>query len=783
MSAELESDLRLEIAHILFIDVVGYSKLLINDQHEIIQRLNRAVRESPQFREADVAGKLVRLPTGDGMALIFFTTPEAPVQCGVEISEALRDGRSIPVRMGIHSGPVNPITDVNDRTNIAGAGINMAQRVMDCADAGHILLSKHVAEDLAHYRKWQPLLHDLGECRVKHDVSLPLVNLYTDTIGNPQLPRRLKDAIAARRRKRRNFLLLAVTGLLVVGVAAFFLFRQLAGKALEKSIAVLPFEYLSEDKQNSYFADGMQDDILADLAKVADLKVISRRSVAQFRSSTKPIKEIAQALGVAYVLEGNVAKAANRIHVTAQLIDGRTEAQTWADKYDREIADVFAIQSEIAQTIVSRLKAALSPAEKASIEQRPTQDMEAYDLYLRAKELLHTTDVMTDAKGEENYRIAVDLLNKAVARDPKFALAYCMSVDANVTLYRDSDLSSYLAAAEAAVQAAVRLAPQAGETHLAHALYFYFGHFDYDHALEQLEVAAQSLPNSIDVALLSARIERRLGRWTESARHFVRASELDPRDFRIRSQVATTFGMMRRYDDAMRAVDRAIADFPEKADIFRQRKAELAVNKGDLKLARATLDQISAAESKTVQTMLQRYNIAMLMHDYDEADRAIAARANLSHREFLAPDSFFSAEVAWARDDKEKARLLFLDAKRALEARLHDYPQHESAGFWLSDLAEANAALGQKEEALRAVEQMLQSKTAADPLERPVFFEVRALVYCWLGEREQALQQLEELVRLPNGTTYGSLRFSPLWDPLRADPRFEKLVASVKPKE
>src|SRR6266446_544385 len=782
MSAELDSDLRLEIAHILFIDVVGYSKLLINDQHQIMHRLNRAVRESPQFREADAADKLVRLPTGDGMALIFSTTPEAPAQCAMEISEALRAGPPIPLRMGIHSGPVNPITDVNDRTNIAGAGINMAQRVMDCADAGHILLSKHVAEDLAHYRKWQPLLHDLGECQVKHDVSLPLVNLYTDGIGNPELPRKLKEQVAARQRKRRNFSVAIATSLALAGVVAFLLVHQLTAKALEKSIAVLPFEYLSEDKQNSYFADGVQDDILADLAKVADLKVISRRSVAQYRGSTKPIREIAQALGVSYILEGSVAKVADRIHVTAELIDGRTEAQTWAEKYDRQLADVFAIQSEIAQTIVSRLKAALSPTEKASIEQGPTQDMQAYDLYLRAKGLLYATDMITDPKAEENLKTAVDLLNKAVARDSRFALAYCLLVDTNLNLYLDSLTASYLEAAEAAVQAASRLAPDAGETHLAHAVFFYRRHRDYDHALEQLELAAQSLPNSVDVALLSAQIERRLGRWTESVRHFIKASELDPRDSRIRSEVVRTLGMTRRYSDALRAADRAIADFPEKADIFREQKAGIAVNQGDLKLARATLDQMSAAESKTVQTMLQRYNIAMLLHDYDEADRAVAARTELAHREFLAPDSFFAAQVARARDDNEKARLLFFDAKQGLEARLRDYPQNAASGFWLTDLAEAEAALGHKAEALHAVEESLKSEIGNDPLERPSFLETRALVYCWLGQREEALQQLEELAKISNGVTYGDLRFGPQWDSLRGDPRFEKIVASLKPK-
>jgi TolB-like protein/class 3 adenylate cyclase/Tfp pilus assembly protein PilF len=787
MPAEVKANAELELGHVLFMDIVGFSKLLVDEQTEATDRLTEIVLNCNQVQRAEAADKLVRLPTGDGMALVFFTNPEAPVQCAEEISKALKDlPHQIPLRIGIHTGPVNKVVDVNRRINVTGAGINTAQRVMDCADAGHILISKRVADDLAHNTRWRAHLHDLGEVEVKHGAKIDIVNLYTDSIGNPQLPgvikRETQRRAAAVSRKRRNLLLVTGLSVTIAAVAAFVLFEREAARRLEKSIAVLPFESLSDDKENAYFADGVQDEILTNLAKVAALKVISRRSAAQYRGSTKAIREIGQALGVAYVVEGSVRKAADKIHVTAQLIDTRNETQTWAEKFDRELPDVFAIQSEIAQSIVTRLKAALSPAEKASIEQRPTQDLEAYDLYLRAKELMYATDLMTDPKGEEKYQTAADLLNKAVARDPKFALAYCLLADANVNLYRESDSTSYLAAAEAAVNVAVRLAPDAGETRLAHAFFFYFGHFDFDHALEQLELAAQSLPNSVDVAWVSARVERRLGRWTESARHFVRASELDPRDSRIRSQVAYTFGMMRRYDEAMRAADRAIADFPERADIFRQQKAGLAVDKGDLKLARATLDQISAAESKTVMTMLPRFNIAMLLRDFDEADRAVAARAQFPHHEFLAPDVYFAALVAEARGDKDKARPLFLQAKQELETRLREYPKHESAGYWLGDLAEVDAALGHKEEALRAIDEALKTQLGNDPLQRPGFLSERAIVYCRLGEPEPALQQIEELAKVPNGATYGDLRFNPVWRPLRGNPRFEKIVASLKPK-
>ena len=607
----------------------------------------------------------------------------------------------------------------------------------------------------------------------------------------PEGWKRSEDVDLAKERRRESqawVYFVAVGALLAVGL--FLLGRYTAqaprqgqaATAAQKSIAILPFGNLSQDPDSAYFSEGIQDDVLTDLTKVADLKVISRRSAAQFRAGTKSIREIAQALGVAYLLEGSVARAANRIHVTAQLIDTRTEAQTWAERYDRELTDVFDIQNEIAKTIVSRLHAAMSKSEKAAIEQQPTRDMQAYDLYLRAKHVLYTTDVMTDAKDEDNYATAVDLLNKAVAADPKFLLAYCLLIDANVNLFKFKGSPPHLAAAEQALQAAMRMAPDAGETHLAHGLFYYWGRFDFDHALEELEVAAQSLPNNVDVALVSARTERRLGRWTDSVRHFTKASELDPRDYRIRSQLATTLGMMRRYDEAIRVDDRAIADFPEKADSFRQQKAGWAANKGDLKLARATLDQMSAVESKSGNTILQRYDIALLMRDYDEADRAVAARANLPNREFLSPDICFSVYVAWARGEKERARVLALEAKRQLEGRLRQYPKTEAVGYWLGHLAQMNVLLGAKEEALRAVDQMLKSELAADPLQRPELLETRAVVYCWLGDRDKALQQLEELAKMPNGATYGDLRYSPTWDPLRPDPRFQKLLTSLEPK-
>src|SRR2546430_10386946 len=359
-SVEPKSDLEPEIAHLLLIDVAGYSKLSNNEQIELLQELNQIVRSTECFRSAEASGKLNRVPMGDGMALLFFHSPEEPVRCALEISRALQDHPRIRLRMGVHSGPVNRITDVNDTTNFAGSGINVAQRVLDCGDAGHILLSAHVAEDLAAYRHWQPCLHNLGECEVKHGLRLHLFNLCKDNLGNPQVPDKLKrrkrwkeaapiHPVASPRWPRwAPIAALLLSGCaLAISLTIFLrhrgtrseIFANFTGTIPDKSIAVLPFENLSDDKQNAYFADGVQDEILTNLAKVADLKVISRTSVMQYKNGQRNLREVGKALGVAHILEGTVQRAGGRVRVSAQLIDARTDTHSWAEIYDREISD------------------------------------------------------------------------------------------------------------------------------------------------------------------------------------------------------------------------------------------------------------------------------------------------------------------------------------------------------------------------------------------------------------------------------------------------------------
>src|SRR5438477_5486290 len=337
MPAEVKKEIQLEIAHVLFIDIVGYSKLSVNEQHAAVEKLNQIVRRSEQFQRAEVASRLLKIPTGDGMALVFYTSPEAPALCAVEICRALKEYPRLQLRMGIHSGPVSGVIDVNDRPNLAGAGLNMAQRVMDSGDAGHILLSKHVAEDLEEYEQWRPLLHDLGTCDVKHGVRVAIVNLYADEVGNPQLPKRF---LALKKHRSHVRWAEAAIGLLVLAaiVASFIFLLRKPTRAVvniaEKSIAVLPFENLSEDKANAYFAEGIQDEILTRLSKVADLKVISRTSTQHYKSAPENLPEIAKQLGVAHILEGSVQKSGDVVRVNVQLIKAANDSHLWADTFD-----------------------------------------------------------------------------------------------------------------------------------------------------------------------------------------------------------------------------------------------------------------------------------------------------------------------------------------------------------------------------------------------------------------------------------------------------------------
>jgi TolB-like protein len=394
-----DDNLRLEIGHVLFIDIVGYSRLLIEEQKERLRQLTEVVLATPQVRAA-TDEQLVRLPTGDGMALVFHHSAEEPARCALEIAEALRKHPELPVRMGIHSGPVSEVADVSGRTNIAGAGINMAQRVMDCGDAGHILLSQHVADDLMQYRQWAPRLRDLGECEVKHGVRLHLVNLYAEPLGNPEPPEKFRQIATAaskpspvkkpKRMPWHEVVVVAVLLVLLIGAGVFF-FRQrgtsVAPAVSEKSIAVLPLVNSTGDPANEYFADGMSEEFISSLSRLHDLKVIGRSSSFQFKGKTENSKTVGEKLGVYYLLEGSVRKSADRVRIAVALVKSGDGANVWSETYDRELKDIFAVQSEIAGAVAKQLKVALlgnngQAAQLTTAATPSNQNVEAYNALL-----------------------------------------------------------------------------------------------------------------------------------------------------------------------------------------------------------------------------------------------------------------------------------------------------------------------------------------------------------------------------------------------------------------
>jgi TolB-like protein len=794
-----ETGVRLDIGHVLFLDIVGYSKLLITEQSELLQKLTATIVETEQFRIAEAEHKLVRLPTGDGMALVFRDNPEAPARCALEVDMGLKSQPELRVRMGIHSGPVHEVVDVNGRTNITGAGINIAQRVMDCGDAGHILLSKRVADDLEQYPQWREHLHGLGQVEVKHGVKLDVVNFYNDEAGNPELPQKLKQAREQTVRterlaltRRRKQILLGGALLLAMALSiAFWTFFHWSSRRIyalptsDKSIAVLPFENLSKDEENAFFAGGVQDEILTNLAKIADLKVISRTSVMKYKiGPERNLREIAKTLGVANVLEGTVQRAGGRIRVSAQLIDARNDAHLWAEHYDRDFADVFAIQSEIAQQIADQLRSKLSPAEKATITEQPTADLVAYALYTKAM------DASTDW-GWERVSAQVELLEKATQRDPNFALAYCALAKTHVDLFSltaDPTLSrAHLDLAKKAAEAALRVRPDLGEAHLELARYYYYVGIDtgdLDRVRDELVIARRTLPNDSEAIAIAARIDKRQNRWDDALANFRKASELDPLNGELAYFLRLTLLEMRRYHELEQLFAKDAASDRERNPWIRFRLAELKLAEGDPVAAQALLEQVPLDFSPVSVIWIVRFTAALYLRDYDAANRMIAATpAKWADQAFEGqpPESWADGQIARARGDKQKALAAFAAARKRLEAtsetKFKDQPY-----FALEAFASLDAGLGRKEDAIREARQAVDLlPIAKDSYWGPHCVTTLALVYAWTGERDRALDQLEIVAKIPNGPSYGDLRFNPCWDSLRGDPRFEKIVASLAP--
>jgi len=556
-----------------------------------------------------------------------------------------------------------------------------------------------------------------------------------------------------------------------------------AAAILEKSIAVLPFENLSEDKANAYFTDGVQDEILTELAKIADLKVISRTSVMQYKSGVaRDLREIGKQLGVAHLLEGSVQRVGGKVRVNAQLIDARTDGHLWAENYDRPLDDVFAIQSEIAKTIANQLQAKISPTEKAAIEKPPTTDLTAYDLYLRAQGLFADTTDVVHAK--EKLPQAARLLDEALARDPHFLLAWCLLARVHGIFYWQGHdhTQARLDLANSAVQTALRLQPDAGEAHLALADYYYHGFRDYERARSELAIARRTLPNNAEVFEYTGYIDRREGHWEEATRNLERALELDPRNFLTLQQMALTYQSQNRYADQAQTLDRALTIVPGDPSTRISRAGVAFDWRADIKPFQVILATLIAEDPSVAP------DVDDPDHALCERNAAATARALTNFpREGIAlngvnyPHAYFEGLVAYCQGDSAKAQAAFTASRSEVEKIVEKQPDFAPA---LSLLGMIDAGLGRKEEALRegrrACELLPISKDAIDGVAYAVNL---AQIYVWTGEKDLAIEQIEAVERVPNFLSYGLLKLHPQWDSLRGDPRFEKIVASLAPKQ
>jgi len=638
---------------------------------------------------------------------------------------------------------------------------------------------------------------------VKSQIPSPKFQDAADTAGTREVaesptPRVVVSGVRPPLPAKTGWLwAIAFVAVAIVSIAVLFVVRHRApnssvnaGTAISaptpiKSVAVLPFDNLSDEQQNAYFAAGVQDEITSNLARIADLKVISRTSANLYKSGNpRNSREIGQQLGVAHLLEGNVQRIGNRLRVNAQLIKADTDTHVWAQTYNRDVADLFAIQSEIAQAIAAQLAVQISPAEKRAIQRPPTTDLTAFDLYTRAKSL--SPPAFFSNAGKRDLLEAIDLLNQAVSRDPAFFQAYCQLAWAHEVLYflGYDRTPARLALAEAAIQAAFRLRPDAGEAHLARAENLYRGYLDYDDALTELEVARQTLPNDARIFELMGLIQRRSGRWEESTRNLEHAVDLDPRNLFTLSAIADSYRDLRRYAEAGLAYDRALAIEPNAIKTKAERAHVELDWKADTNPLHQLIDSIRATNSPALPGIADTWLLcALAERDVAAAkDALIASGENtpLNNDVFRFNRPFVEGIIARMTKDDDKAQSAFTTARAEQEKIVQAQPNY---GPPLIVLGLIDAALGRKEEALREGRRSVELlPVEKDSIKGALMIVYMAMIAAWVGDKDLACEQLASAIRYPGPLSYGELKLLPFWDPLRGDPRFEKIVNSLAPK-
>jgi len=788
------------LAAIMFTDMVGYTALSQRNEAlalELLEEHRRILRSIfPRFNGTEIK------TIGDAFLVEFKSALEA-AQCSLEIQRTfakrnhdVSSDHRIELRIGIHVGDV-----VHREGDVYGDGVNVASRIQPVAGVGGICISVDVERQIHHaldarFEKLAPI--ELKNVEVPMDLFRIVLPWERGTALTAQ-PQKSAPRATKRRIPWHEVVLAVLVVVGLIGAGIFFLRHRAPQQAsnpatpqpasspaaaiLEKSIAVLPFENLSEDKANAYFTDGVQDEILTELAKIADLKVISRTSVMQYKSGVaRDLREIGKQLGVAHLLEGSVQRVGGKVRVNAQLIDARTDGHLWAENYDRPLDDVFAIQSEIAKTIANQLQAKISPTEKAAIEKPPTTDLTAYDLYLRAQGLFADTTDVVHAK--EKLPQAARLLDEALARDPHFLLAWCLLARVHGIFYWQGHdhTQARLDLANSAVQTALRLQPDAGEAHLALADYYYHGFRDYERARSELAIARRTLPNNAEVFEYTGYIDRREGHWEEATRNLERALELDPRNFLTLQQMALTYQSQNRYADQAQTLDRALTIVPGDPSTRISRAGVAFDWRADIKPFQVILATLIAEDPSVAP------DVDDPDHALCERNAAATARALTNFpREGIAlngvnyPHAYFEGLVAYCQGDSAKAQAAFTASRSEVEKIVEKQPDFAPA---LSLLGMIDAGLGRKEEARRegrrACELLPISKDAYDGVNLAANL---AQIYAWTGEKDLAIEQIEAVERVPNFLSYGLLKLHPQWDSLRGDPRFEKIVASLAPKQ
>ena len=686
------------------------------------------------------------------MVLAFFTSPEAPLRCAVAISHALQGTKALPLRMGIHSGPVDPVEDVNDKPNLAGAGVNIAQRVMNCGDAGHILLSARAADDLAQHAEWKEQLHEIGEAEVKHGIKIGVVNFFDGDVGNPIVPEKIRRSrqvqAAATRRRTMAWSLGTIATVAAIG-AAFWIqsrrgeFATASDGELQKSIAVLPLENLSEDKADAFFADGIQDDVLTSLAKISDLKVISRTSVMQYRGAKRNLRDIGHALGVGNVLEGSVRREGNRVVVTVQLIDAIHDRHLWSERYDRTLNNSIGLQSELATEIAHSLRARLNPEEKGRLASKPTSNPEAYVLYLQARE---KENIALSSTSQEDI-IAVDALyDRAVALDPQFASAMARQSLWNSGIYRFERTQESKNKAQTLAVQALRIAPDLPEAHIALGEWFRLTERNYDAALKEFEIAAHTMPNDPEILGHLGYLYRRQGRWREALANFRRRQELDPRI--PHDEEAETAAALRDWKTARALYRHPLELGPDDIRLKENFAVALMNGEGDFAAARAILETIPYPRYDTRGQPIWddayiRWRLLMLERDYTGAEKLLV---DFPLEQFPGP----------APDFKK----IFSPAPR-----------------------------GQKEISPRPANYLSRCEGTGNPWFGNIRIRRRSLgSVCFMptsaGRRRHCARATEPLISSPRMVPAMTLMnlWSWRWDSLRSNPRFQEILAGPEPK-